>query len=291
MKGFTLVEVLTSLTIGMVLLGSTVKLGLSISGHLNAERGRMAVRGNLNMAGNEVNRFVRGVEPDFMDAHPLIFSPVHQHSHIHGSFAFHNECQQSPDNACLTVFDIRPLDEEPIIYRIQRAEWPRQITLYPIDENRPPGPDKGVDEMSVLLFSGENQTFCVLVASVLGINVLLADSEKQPWQFPEISEIETYEVIHLGFLDVTHIFIKEEPGWGMKLVYQPHMLYRGDWDTDRSRSSYGRFDAMEWMVCDGAMPDRLLLIGQDAKAPALTVPVRFGSREYFREAFCVSWEF
>ena len=291
MRGYTLVELLTSLSIGMVLLASTIKFGLSFAAQMSTERARLAVRGNLNMAAREWTRLVRGIEPDFLNAHPILFSPVHAGAHIHGSTAFNEVCEDLEESACLTVFDIRLLDEEPVIYRVDQADWPERVKLVPVDDQLPPGPADGVEEMSVLLFYGENQTFCALVSSVLGVNVILAGPEKQLWSLPEAPELENYEVIHLGFLDVTHVYLKDESGWGRKLVYQPFSLYQNDWGPDRSRSSYGQFHAMEWVPCDGGAPDRLMLIGQAAKAPPLSSPIWFGNREYFREAFCVTWEF
>lgn len=291
MKAFSLIEVLTSLTIGLVLLGATVKLGLSLSVHMQQERGRLAIKGNLDLARQELNQFLRGIEPDFFQQNPIQTSPIHSVSYIHGALAFTANCNRLAESDCITVFDIRPLDEEPLIYQIDQADWPHWVELSPVDTKQPPEPATGVGPMSLFLFSDGSLVFCALVKQRSGKKIMLAPANQGLWSLPQQIQTDRFQAIHLGFIEITHISLEEDDDSGLKLVYQPWVLEADRWVADRSRSSYSGFIDLEWRPGQNGSPEQLILMGQARTAANTGQPVMIGSHEFNREVWCVSWEF
>lgn len=191
---------------------------------------------------------------------------------------------------CLMVWDVKPGPEPPIIYNLNDWDWPRRVSISPVEMGSLPGPGEEIEAMSVLLFISEEQEFCALVERAETWELYLADVKDQPWELPE-TLIGKFEVIHLGPLRVNHLSLKPEPQYGKKLVYTPLSLDENGWHVGRSHSSYGYLFALQWLPANNLHPHRLLVLGRSRKPPALDPPIEIGGKIYDREVHHVSIEF
>ena len=120
--GFSLVELITSLAIGSLLLMGLLVFSQKTTAHYVKQRGRLAVRGNLSMAHRELNRLVRGLEPEVFKKFPMRENPFHQVAHSHDAVQFGANCPGGKAD-CLLIWDLKPIPAEPLVYEIDSHHY------------------------------------------------------------------------------------------------------------------------------------------------------------------------
>lgn len=291
MRAFTLIESMMSLLIGLIALMGLAGYTLTANMAIQEDRDKMGVYGNLRMAHKEVQDFLQGVDRHFFDRYPVVLNRVaHATNQDADGIQISASCPDDEDSICLTVWDVEPGPDEPVIHRLENHAWPEKVSITPIDITYPSGPSEAIGAMSVLLFVSEDQMFCALVKRATAWQVYLADPADQPWEIPE-ELVGNFEVIHLGALTVTHLGVRPEEGFGKKLVYRPFFLDENGWRAGRSKSSYGHLLALKWVPKNDLHPHRLLMIGRSPKAKRLKTPIEIEGTSYNREVRHVAIEF
>ena len=291
MRGMSLIEMAISLTISSILLAGLIQFSATITSKFKNERARLAVNRNIQMGRQELSYFLRGREADFWDSYPLQKDHIHRTDHQHGGIQTTLSCPTNPKTSCLIYWDIRSLDDQPIVYQIPEASFPNRVTLTPVDHSYPVGPSDRIGSMSVLFFYSKSQHFPLLVTGTQGLEVVLAKPEDQPWAAPTLLALTDYEVAHLGYLEITHIHLSATENHGRKLTYRPWTLNTKGWSGKRSRSSYTQMLELVWQPCKQGIPDRLHLIGQQANPPALTQNIHLGGKTFHKEICHATLEF
>ena len=290
-RGVSLVEVLVSLSLGMIILTGLMFFSAGTVQAHKRTRALIAVRDSLSMAHGELLEQIRGVEPAFFNLHPVRSDLIHATDHGHGSAQFSGPCPNDGDGDCLILWDIQPIDEDPVIYRVEDGlDYPSRVALTPIDDTFPPGPSDAIGRGGVLLLHNGTDSFCVLVASIENRDAVLIPVQYQPWEIPTELGSAPYEAVALGVLEVVHCSLRVDEHTGHKLNYQPWTASAEGWSASRSRSSHGHLQSLLWRPCGPGLPDRVVLIGSALDAPTLTSSIHIAGRTFDKEARCVSIE-
>jgi len=288
-QAFSLVEVMVSLVVGTLILTALMMFSMSTVSHHRRARSQQTAQVSLAMVRDELVAARRGLEPEFWHGFPRALAPVHPVDHDHGAVQWTQACPQS-DVACLILWDLLPVDEDPVILKIVGG-GSGMLRVAPLDPSFPPGPDEALGPMSVLLFYGGGEPFCALVKEVWEDEVFLVPPSKQPWESPEVMEPALVEIVHLGRLVVRHLTLGPSPGRQGQLTWQPWTFKQGNWRARARSSSWAHLVDLKWRICDGDQPDRLLVATMGPKAPFIEPPIVVGDLIYDREVCLASIPF
>jgi len=290
-KGFSLIEVMISLAIGAVVLSGLVLVAIRGTQDFESMRRRVETTSNLDMVREELWLRIRGLEPAFWERFPMRENvlDLHTMAHTHGAVQFGLECTEGSD--CMTLWDIKPPVDEPVVYKIDKWVSPDRFGLIPVDFSVPAGLPKSLQPMSVLLFFDKSTQFCRLVAAIEGEEVVLAPLKSQPWSSGGHFNPNTMEVVYLGQLDVTHCSLIPESGRGHKMVYQPWTLSENEWVPRRRYSSYTHLHSLAWTECSEREPDRMAVFARPEKAQVLEWQITIAGRPFSKEVYCASISF
>ena len=291
MRGFSLVEVVVGLALSSIVLMGMLQFSARTVQRLQDGRKRAAVHESLSLAQGPLRRMARKLEPEFWQEFPLVPEPVHPMDHTHGAVQFCRSCPEGTSSDCFTLWDIEPLDEEPLIYDVEDAAFPEMVSVTPSDISYPVGPADTIGAMSVLMFVSDTTRFCALVWETAGNQVYLAEPERQPWTLPGTFAAESFMAVHLGRLSVTHCTVDDDDEALGRLLVRSWTLSEDGWAGGRRATLPGHPSALRWVPCTEVWPDRLLILESDPKAPLLSRPVWLAGQSFVREVFCASLEF
>ena len=291
MKGFSLIEVLVSLALGLVIMAGVVKFSMHARNSFAFARARLETQANLSMTHAALQELFRPVEAEFWERFPPREELFHPAEHSHHGFQFTRSSPEGSPGGCLLFWDIRPKEEVPLVYQVDDdLGFPQYLQISPFDLSHPAGPGPAIGPMSVLLFSGASTAACLLVERVDGGTVFLAAEAAQPWALPAGFEPLGMEVLHLGALEVTHIGLQPEPERNHKLVLQSWQMDGGSWQPKPRVTSYTHLHSLNWIPCGEGRPDRLVILAQSPRAGALSRPLEILGESFEREVSCASLE-
>jgi len=282
MRGFSLIEALVAVAIGALILAGAAQVaatGLKASHHT---RRMFAAKQRVDGGQRALERLVRRLEPEFWSRWPLQARFVHGGGTARGGAQFHAACEDSPADACVVLWDIRPTAGPPLIYQIDDGgDYPHSLAISPIDVTYPVGPAEDIGRMSVMAIRGNGQTFCALVLAAAGAGVALAAPEHQPWRLPRALSANNHEAVHLGTLEVVHCGLVRD-GANRKLAFQPWTLDDRGWRPKRRTTVQTGLSALTWVSHEGE--DLLVLSARLQRARALAEPTLIGERRFDEEA-------
>lgn len=283
MKAFSLIELLTGLTMSMLLLGGFLAYTKQSTQQFRNLRQKQLAESHLRGTQTALRNFFTAADPQFWEAFPPKRSPIHPITHQHEAFQLTHQCPNTTTGDCAVYWDLHPLPQLPIAYKVMDHDWPEWVHLSPQDEFLPLGPGDELESHKVLLFVWEAMAQPLLISEIAGDYVYLAPVEQQPWPIEVAHSEPSFSgatILCLGRLSVTHLSLVRSPKRHFALRYQPWQFQGTEWKPLRSWSDEPYLIDLTFTT---EPHPGLHLVSQAPNPQVLPQPKTIGGRTYDRE--------
>jgi len=285
MRAFSLVELLVGMLLGLMLIMGFIGFSHRMSNTFLTWRRQQQAHSQLLASTHRIREHLSMADPSFWEQFPATNQVVHPADHIHGANHFTQSCPDSDFGGCLVFWDLHPKTTTPLDYLVLDMEWPLQIKLTPKDETLPIGPDDSITPGTAALLISQNHTIPFVISDVAGDWLYLLPPTDQPWTLPQVLAEESFQVVVLGDLTVSHIALVPSQGRHATLRFQPWMWKEDGWKPGRSQTGDTHLVNFHFRKCELETPDRLTLVAQPHSPAKLTSHLVVAGVSYQEEVF------
>lgn len=290
-RGFTLVEIMASLLIGMLILGGTLMVATHHEKQNKRLRSLIRLDSQLVTAQETLARMTWARETQFWRSYPPHQLPIHKADHWHDGFHFTKNCPKAPKGSCFVFWDVIPPTAGYGFYKIVPfVNEQGAVQLNPVADRFPSGAHAEVLPSSILFTLEQEKAQPRLVADVLPDRVRWIANAQRIWQ-PTDAWSEKARTVHLGRLSLLHVQLQKDLPGQFKLMTQIWELTANGWRAKPRVSLQARLVDTIWRPCQDERGDRMVLVAQVSEQRAASQITTIENRDFLGEVRFVEISF